>query len=118
MKITINQSVTRTETVEKVITVPCFRKEKDSLPHFVAILSEKSYVKVFLNNDGYASIQAENDGTVASYFDDNKYIDCAEEEFNEAFKKAIEILSQSACHFATDYMIHIESIPTEESVKP
>lgn len=118
MKITINQSVTRTETVEKEISVPCFRKEKDSVPHFVAILSEKNYVKVFIGVDGYASIRTDGDGTVASYFDDNKYIDCAAEEFNEQFKKAIEILSQAACHFATDYMINIDSIPTEETVKP
>lgn len=106
--IKINQSVVKTEQVEREITVPCFRREKGIHPFYVAIFGEQDVIRIFAGN-------IFRDNTIRGEWLSDKYEDITREQFDEQFKREIERLSDDACKFS-EYLIRIEPIQKEEVV--
>ncbi len=97
------------------MTYPIFKKERNSdadAPDFVAISGERRCTVVYWVGEQLHLFNSEDTEVPLAYFE-GRYETITAEEFNTQFKRAMEALGQAVCHFGNDYIIRVDSIPTD-----
>ncbi len=111
----VKKKIIQPDQFEEVeVKLPTFRKEiVATYPYYIAITGERELTKFWMTEKS-AYITYEADSNPEQWLS-SKYEEITAEQFNDQFKKAIEVLAQAACNFATDFIVRVDSLPMEET---